>query len=354
MNVGVNQGEIDSEYKSVNEQTGIFAGSGGFDIDVGGNADLKGAVIDSEATPDQNKLSTGTLTWSDIENKAEYSASSAGMGYGIGNANFTDNGLQPKLGVPVSDSDTSTTQSAIAQGTIEIRSDADKPADQRTDLSKLSRDTENANQSLANNFDKDAVKERLEVNEMIFDGVVDLVKTEVEKQRIADEEAAAKKKAEEEAAAKKKAEEEAAAEKKRMEEEKIAAEKKAEAERLAAEEAKKTVSSSGLIKPIAAGTEAGYSSDSGLDIGASIGTPVLAAADGKVVYAEYGHTVWLRKDPNTGELLDSLYSVLIELDKPIVSQDGRTAPLLYYTHLSALAIQKQDGSAQVIQVRQEM
>ncbi|EGO62707.1 hemagglutinin repeat-containing protein, partial [Acetonema longum] len=129
---------IKSNYSSVNEQTGIFAGDGGFDIYVEGNTDLKGAVIASKAATGQNKLSTGTLTYSDIENKAEYRASSAGIGYGIGNLNFTDNGLQPKLGLPVSGSDTSTTQSAIAPGTIEIRSDADKPADQQTDLSKLS------------------------------------------------------------------------------------------------------------------------------------------------------------------------------------------------------------------------
>ncbi|EGO62367.1 C39 family peptidase, partial [Acetonema longum] len=90
-------------------------------------------------------------------------------------------------------------------------------------------DTENANQPLANNFDKDAVAERLEVHEMIFDGVVDLVKTEAEKKRKAEEEAAAKKKAEEEAAAKKKAEEEAAA-KKKAEEEAAARKKAAEEE----------------------------------------------------------------------------------------------------------------------------
>ncbi|EGO62372.1 hypothetical protein, partial [Acetonema longum] len=96
-------------------------------------------------------------------------------------------------------------------------------------------DTETANQPLANNFDKDAVAERLEVHEMIFDGVVDLVKTEVEKKRIADEQEAARKKAEDEAA-KKKAEEEEAA---RKEKARIEAEK-AEADRLAAEEAKKS------------------------------------------------------------------------------------------------------------------
>ncbi|SEP47845.1 filamentous hemagglutinin, partial [Propionispora vibrioides] len=72
------KGKINSEYASVTEQAGIYAGEDGFDITVGKNTDLKGAVISSEATPDKNRLSTDTLTYSDIENHADYSASSVG------------------------------------------------------------------------------------------------------------------------------------------------------------------------------------------------------------------------------------------------------------------------------------
>ncbi len=73
----------------------------------------------------------------------------------------------------------------------------------------------------------------------------------------------------------------------------------------------------GLQRPIATGTEAGYISDSGLDISAPVATPVLAAAGGKVIYAEAGHTKWQRRDPAKGEQIDTPYSVLIELDTPI-------------------------------------
>ncbi|SDF57565.1 hemagglutinin repeat-containing protein, partial [Sporomusa acidovorans] len=69
-NGSISAGKTKSNYDSVTEQAGIFAGQDGFAIKVGKNTDLKGAVITSEATPDKNKLSTDTLTYSDIQNKA--------------------------------------------------------------------------------------------------------------------------------------------------------------------------------------------------------------------------------------------------------------------------------------------
>ena len=38
-------------------------------------------MIASEATPDKNKLTTGTLTYDNIENNASYSAGSSGLSY---------------------------------------------------------------------------------------------------------------------------------------------------------------------------------------------------------------------------------------------------------------------------------
>ena len=62
------KGNISSHYKSARDQAGIFAGKGGFDLLVGKNTDLKGALIASKAPADKNKLSTGTLSFSDLEN----------------------------------------------------------------------------------------------------------------------------------------------------------------------------------------------------------------------------------------------------------------------------------------------
>ena len=50
-------GKIDGNYKSVTDQSGIYAGKKGFEINVGKNTDLKGGVISSEDEKDKNKIS---------------------------------------------------------------------------------------------------------------------------------------------------------------------------------------------------------------------------------------------------------------------------------------------------------
>ncbi|MGL5514204.1 MAG: hemagglutinin repeat-containing protein, partial [Sporomusa sp.] len=145
------KGKIESDYESVTDQAGIYAGEGGFDINVGGNTDLKGAVIASEADAEKNKLSTDTLTFSDIENKTEYSGSSTGISIG------TEKGITPNIGMPVSSDASSTTKTAISSGVIDIHSG------DTTNLANLSRDTENASQTLAKIFDKKTVEERQEL-----------------------------------------------------------------------------------------------------------------------------------------------------------------------------------------------
>ncbi|HAI49972.1 MAG TPA: hypothetical protein DCM53_10430, partial [Enterobacteriaceae bacterium] len=56
--------KMHSNYDSVVEQTGIFAGEGGYDIRVGEHTQLDGAVIGSTAGADKNRLDTGTLGFS--------------------------------------------------------------------------------------------------------------------------------------------------------------------------------------------------------------------------------------------------------------------------------------------------
>ncbi|GMA99536.1 hemagglutinin repeat-containing protein [Pelosinus sp. IPA-1] len=154
----INQGKTDSTYASVTEQAGIFAGKDGFNITVGKNTDLKGAVISSDATPDKNKISTDTLTYSDIQNKAEYSSSSIGANYDSRpTSKYNEHGLTPNVGIPSSGDASSTTKSAISPGTIEIRSNPNQ------DISGLSRDTINSLNTLGKIFDKQTVKERQEL-----------------------------------------------------------------------------------------------------------------------------------------------------------------------------------------------
>jgi filamentous hemagglutinin len=107
--------KTNSNYASVNEQSGIMAGDGGFQVNVQGNTNLTGAVIastDKAIQNNLNSLTTQTLTTSNIENKADYKADSistsvgagtqagkptltgAGVGYDSGNANsVTVNGV---------------------------------------------------------------------------------------------------------------------------------------------------------------------------------------------------------------------------------------------------------------------
>lgn len=147
-----NQSNMKSNYASVTQMSGIGAGSGGFDIHVGGNTDLKGAVIASSASADKNILDTGSLTYSNIQNQSHYSASSFGVGGGGSGSSFS--AAPTGLGVPQSGSSSSTTDAAIAQGTIITR---DNPGQ---NLSGLSRDASlsNANK-LNNNFDPQKIAE---------------------------------------------------------------------------------------------------------------------------------------------------------------------------------------------------
>ncbi|QOK90261.1 hypothetical protein HF908_01280 [Ralstonia pseudosolanacearum] len=150
-NLSFSSGRASGSYAGVNEQSGIQAGAGGFGINVKGNTDLKGAYIASTATPDKNQLTTGTLTWSDVQNHSDYSATSVGFSAGgsMGNGGSTYNrnegkttgGALPMLAQHESSSESATTRSAIAQGTITITDQAH----QKQDVSSLNRDTENLN-----------------------------------------------------------------------------------------------------------------------------------------------------------------------------------------------------------------
>ena len=65
--------------EGITEQSGIYAGKEGYDIQVKNNTRYKGAVIDSQAEKEKNKLTTGTLTWENIDNKAEYKTKASGI-----------------------------------------------------------------------------------------------------------------------------------------------------------------------------------------------------------------------------------------------------------------------------------
>ena len=67
ISIGTSTGHTNSTYTSVTKQAGIAAGQKGYDIAVQGNTHLKGGIIDISATKGKNTLTTGTLTWEDID-----------------------------------------------------------------------------------------------------------------------------------------------------------------------------------------------------------------------------------------------------------------------------------------------
>ena len=79
---------------------------------------------------------------------------------------------------------------------------------------------------------------------------------------------------------------------------------------------------SGTIQGTGYGDAEGHK---GVDIFNDRGTPILAAADGVIDYAEYGHTSFKRSS-------DTAFSVRIKLDTPVVV-NGISFPYIYHTHL---------------------
>ena len=166
-NVNVSRDKMHSTWQSVAEQTGIFAGKGGFDVTVGEHTQLNGAVISSTASADKNRLDTGTLGFGDIENHAEYEVEHQSAGISTGGSvggQFAGNMANGMLaGLNDSGSADSTTKAAVSEGTIVIR-DTSK---QKQDVAGLSRDVANANPGLDVIFDKEKEQNRLKAAQLI-------------------------------------------------------------------------------------------------------------------------------------------------------------------------------------------
>ena len=181
--IAASRDKTKSRFDSVAEQTGMFAGDGGFDITVGRHTQLDGAVIASTATPDKNHLDTGTLGFSDLHNEADYKVSHSGISLS-GGGSFGDKFQGNMPGGMISAGGHSghaegTTQAAVAEGTITIR-DRDN---QKQNLANLSRDPVHANDSISPIFDKEKEQRRLQTVGLISDigsQVADIARTQGE------------------------------------------------------------------------------------------------------------------------------------------------------------------------------
>ncbi|MDU2972370.1 MAG: hemagglutinin repeat-containing protein, partial [Veillonella sp.] len=166
--ISASVGRIDSKWKSVTHQAGIFAGEDGYDIHVGNGTTLEGAVIKSDAPKAKNTLTTKSLEMKDIQNEAEYTYSNNGIGYNYYGSKkkleemkandkkgydkiYNSIGLVPNLGVGSKGKESSTTQSAISDGILIVDG---KEIDTKT----INTNTENTLHQLDKIFDKKKIE----------------------------------------------------------------------------------------------------------------------------------------------------------------------------------------------------
>ena len=165
--INVSRDKMTSDYDSVQEQSGLFAGSGGFDVTVGNHTQLDGGVIASTATADKNRLDTGTLGFRDIHNEADFKTEHQGAGISSGGSigdQFAGNMANALLaGGGNSGHAEGRTQAAVSEGSLIIR---DKES-QKQDVADLSRDAEHANGSISPIFDKEKEQQRLQEVQLI-------------------------------------------------------------------------------------------------------------------------------------------------------------------------------------------
>ncbi|WP_164141567.1 hemagglutinin repeat-containing protein [Serratia marcescens] len=167
-NVSASKDKLHSNFDSVKEQTGLFAGKGGYDVKVKEHTQLDGAVIASQADKEKNRLDTGTLGWTDIHNQADYSATHSGGSFStggpVGKDLLTNMGGGMLSGANHSGHAEGTTKAGVSEGTLIVR-DTGK---QQQDVAQLNRDTEHANAgSISPIFNKEKEQNRLKQAQLI-------------------------------------------------------------------------------------------------------------------------------------------------------------------------------------------
>ncbi|WP_256821843.1 VENN motif pre-toxin domain-containing protein, partial [Rodentibacter trehalosifermentans] len=148
------------DYAQVKEQTGIQVGEEGMNATIHNHTQLNGAIIESEASQEENRFKTGSISHTDIENRSEIKTESASISAG-------SKGINPMQAISSAlsllgnrhEKERSTTQSAISEN---IRIDTKTPEN----LTALSRDTKHANQQV-DKQDLQKVQERQEMAKVI-------------------------------------------------------------------------------------------------------------------------------------------------------------------------------------------
>lgn len=189
--------KINAEHRSVSEQSGLFAGEDGFDVQVGGHTQLTGGIITSAQSAEEqgkNRFQSGSISQTDLHNISKYDGSSIGFGTSVavsgkslgqeqqaGKIQLSDVASQNASGFSSgygrdSDHQESTTKSGIGTRNIILTDEAGQLAktgygtEKAAQLAYTDIRTEDAGQqsgSLKNRFDADKVQSELDLQRTV-------------------------------------------------------------------------------------------------------------------------------------------------------------------------------------------
>ena len=187
------QSKINAEHRSVSEQSGLFAGEDGFDVQVGGHTQLTGGIITASQSAEEqgkNRFQSGSISQIDLHNISKYDGSSIGFGTSVavsgkslgqeqqaGKIQLSDVARQNPSGFSSgyghdSDHQESTTKSGIGTRNIILTDENGQLAktgygtDKAAQLAYTDIRSEDASQqsgSLKNRFDADKVQNELDL-----------------------------------------------------------------------------------------------------------------------------------------------------------------------------------------------
>lgn len=189
--------KINAEHRSVSEQSGLFAGDDGFDVQVGGHTQLTGGIITASQSAEEqgkNRFQSGSISQIDLHNISKYDGSSIGFGTSVavsgktlgqeqqaGKIQLSDVARQNASGFSSgygrdSDHQESTTHSGIGTRNIILTDEAGQLAktgygtDKAIQLAYTDIRTEDAQAqsgSLKNRFDADKVQSELDLQRTV-------------------------------------------------------------------------------------------------------------------------------------------------------------------------------------------
>lgn len=160
-------------FSSVNEQSGLFSGDGGYHVKAD-SVDLQGGAIASTASKENNDLTANSLTFSNLENQSGYKATTVALSGGTklgqadgessapqptSNSNWKDSlSFSPSLPQQSKDKDSSTTYATLSEGNINIGG-----KDTSVEALGIHSDINTANQKVEALPDLDAVLEKQKI-----------------------------------------------------------------------------------------------------------------------------------------------------------------------------------------------